>query len=211
MATTQERPTPRPGRRPDGPTGSRRGKSPSWTIVFATVFAIVLATFAGAAVYVWQGEQIQNREAALSLAIQQRDEARQAAEALSADAMSDRAHIHALEAHVAGLQARVERLRNASAGSSALVYRASDILAAVRAQVPIAEPMVWESVSIQVCGLGYAYVLAHPGNIPAGTNVEGSEQVFLKTDSGEWTVITSGTGISPSEVLPPELQEALAA
>jgi len=175
------------------------------------VFAIMLATFAGAAVYVWQREQIQDGEAALSLAIQQRDDARQAAEALSADARSDRAHIRALDAQVAGLQARVERLRNASAASKALVYSASDILAAVRAQVPIAEPMIWESVSIQVCGLGYAYVLAHPGNVPAGTNVEDGEQVFLKTESGEWTVVTSGTGISPSEVLPPVLQEALAA
>jgi hypothetical protein len=211
MKTTQEMPTQRSGRRPDGPTGSRHGKAPSRTIFFATVFAIVLATFAGGAVYVWQRERIQDREAALSLAIQQRDDARQAAEALSADARSDRAHIRALEAQVAGLQARVERLQNASAASSALVYRASDILSAVRAQVPIAEPMIWESVSIQACGLGYAYVLAHPGNIPAGTNVEDSEQVILKTESGEWTVITSGTGISPSEVLPPELQEALAA
>ena len=208
MTTTQQMPTQEMPTRPSGGrggSGSRDGKAPVRTIVVATIVAVVLASLTGAAVYLWQREQIQDREAALTLAIRQRDEARQAAGALSAGAKDDRAQIRALEAQVAGLKARLERVRDAYAASSGLVYRASDILAAVRAQVPIAEPMVWQSVSIQVCGQGYAYVLAHPGNIPAGTNVEESEQVFLRFEGGGWTVIDSGTGISPSEVLPPGL------
>ena len=209
MSTTQELETRRTGASPQRPPEPGQTRAPTTrTFVIATILAIVLATLAGSAVYLWQRQQIQDREAALSLAIQQRDEARQSAEALTTQATNDRAHIRALERQVAGLQGRLERLRNAYAASSAIVYRASDILAAVRAQVPIAEPMVWQSVSIQVCGRGYAFVLAHPGNIPAGSSVEDSEQVFLKNEGGEWTVIASGTGIDPSEVLPPELLDA---
>ena len=208
---TQRMQTKRSGGKRDGSPAYRHRKAPiAPAIVFATIFGIVLATLGGTAVYLWQREQARDREAALVQAVQQRNEARQEAEALTANARSDRADIRALEGRVAGLQARLERLRNAYAARSAVVYRASDILATVRAQVPIAEPMVWESVSIQVCGRGYAYVLAHPGNAPAGANVEDSEQVFLKTRGGEWTVIASGTGISPSEVLPPGLLDAIA-
>jgi hypothetical protein len=210
MATTQQMPTQRSGADDDG-LRPRRGRTSTRTIVFATIFAIGLAGLTGVAVYIWQHGQTQDKEAALSLAIEQRDEARQAAETSKAAARSERAQIRALEAQVTGLQGRVERLRNAYAASASLVYRASDILAAVRAQVPIAEPMVWDSVSILVCGRGYASVLAHPGNIPAGSNVEDSEQVFLRNRGGEWTVIASGTGISPSEVLPPGLLDAFAA
>ena len=121
--------------------------------------------------------------------------------------------IRALEAQVAGLQARVERLRNTSAASSApRLQGVRHPRRPCELKVPIAEPMVWESVSIQVCGLGYAYVLAHPGNIPAGTNVEDSEQVFLKTEGGEWTVIYLGNGRQPiGRSFRLELQEALAA
>lgn len=184
---------------------------------FAAAFAIAFAAAAGAGVYVWQHEQVRDRDALIAAAVQERDEARREADALMADADRADAEILSLRAEVAGLAARVERLRSLvgepNGGSVApLACSASDILAAVRAQVPIAEPMVWDSVTIQACRGGYAFVLAHPGNVPPGTQVEESEQVFLRNDGGEWTVIGSGTGISCSDPdIPPELEQACTA
>lgn len=193
--------------------GDERSR-PTRTIVFATVLAIVLAAAAGAAVYVWQHEQVRDRDAVLAAAVQERDEARREADALVADAELANTEIFSLRAEVARLEARVEHLRSMVGepiGTPGVPpsCNASDILAAVRAQVPIAEPMVWDSVTIQACRGGYAFVLAHPGNVPPGTQVEGSEQVFLRNDGGEWIVIDSGTGISCADAdIPPELEQA---
>ena len=181
-----------------------RSGSPGRTVAIATVFALLVAAVAGAVVYVWQHEQVGDRDALLAVALQQRDEARREAEASRTDADRSGAEIIALQAEVARLRSRVERLRSTvdepGGAVAPLACDASDILAAIRAQVPIGAPMVWDSVTIQACRGDYAFVLAHPGNVPAGTNVEESEQVFLRNDGGEWVVVASGTGISCSDV-----------
>jgi hypothetical protein len=136
--------------------------------------------------------------------LQERNAAREDVDALRRDADRSAAEILALETEVARLEARVDRLRSAlnelgGGPVEPVACDATGILAAIRAQVPIAAPMTWESVTIQACQGGYAFVLAHPGNIPPGSNVEGSEQVFLRNDGDEWIAIASGTGISCSD------------
>ncbi|HEX5902524.1 MAG TPA: hypothetical protein VF028_05365 [Actinomycetota bacterium] len=184
--------------------GHARSGSPGTTVAVAIVVAILVAGATGATVYVWQHELVSDRTSLLAAALRERDEARGDVEALRADADRSAAEILAFQAEVARLESRVERLRSAAGeiggGPVApVVCNASDFLAAIRAQVSIAAPMVWDSVTIQACRGDYAFVLAHPGNIPQGSNVEDSEQVILRNDAGEWVVIASGTGISCSD------------
>lgn len=198
------------------PPGSRGGEpngSSGRMVVRGIVIAVVLMVITGISVYAWQQGEIRERNAALAVALQERNAARQEADALRADAGLSAAEVQALEAQVGQLRGRVERLQAAvddlSVPGATTSCSAADILAAIRAQVLIATPMVWDSVSIQECRAGYAWVLAHPGNIPAGSNVEESEQVFLRNEGGEWIVIASGTGISCSDPdLFPDLEQA---
>jgi hypothetical protein len=82
------------------------------------------------------------------------------------------------------------------------------MLLAIREEIEIGPPMIWESVTIKQCRNGYARVLAHPGNVPPGTALD-DEQVFLRDVDGSWEVITSGSGIACSdEDRLPELKEA---
>jgi hypothetical protein len=178
------------------------------------VLLLLVAGATGATVYVWQHDQVADRAARLDIASHERDRARLEAASARSDADRSTAQILVLEAEVARLEARVERLRSASSEPGGepiapIARDASAILAAIRAQVPIADPMVWSSVTVQACGGDYAFVLAHPGHIPTGSNVEESEQVFLRNDAGEWVVIASGTGISCSDAdIGPELEQA---
>lgn len=73
------------------------------------------------------------------------------------------------------------------------------MLSAIQEEVEIAPPMTWESVAVKQCRNGYARVLARPGNIPEGQNIEDGEQVFLKESGGAWEVIASGSGIACSD------------
>lgn len=194
---------------PADATGSRRGG-----IALVVVLVIVAMTATGIAVYAWQHSQVTDRNAALAAAVQQRDEARQDLSASEAEASRSADEVAALTARVQQLRARVDGLRSTLAGLSSQIgsapsCNAEDMLTAVRRELPIGSPLIWESVSIQECQNGYARVYAHPGNVPAGSNVEDSEQVFLKYAEGEWTVITSGTGIACTDSdLSPELRQA---
>jgi hypothetical protein len=184
------------------------------TVAIVIVLALLVAGTAGAAVYVWQHGQVSDRATLLAIAVQERDEAREEAASARSDADRSDAQVLVLEAEVARLEARVARLRSApnepgGEPIAPVVCDASAILAAIRAQVPIAAPMVWGSVTVQACAGDYAFVLAHPENIPEGSNVEESEQVFLRNDAGDWVVIASGTGISCSDAgIGPELEQA---
>ena len=193
----------------DPGTGSRRGG-----IALVVVLMIVAMTATGIAVYAWQHARVTDRIAAVAAAVRQRDEARQDLAASEAEARRSADEVAALTAQVQYLRARVHGLRSTLAGLSSQIgsapsCNAEEMLAAVRRELPIGSPLIWESVSIQECQNGYARVYAHPGNVPAGSHVEDSEQVFLKDAEGEWTVITSGTGITCTDSdLWPELREA---
>ncbi|MGA9161045.1 MAG: hypothetical protein WB297_09320 [Actinomycetota bacterium] len=178
------------------------------------VLAIVAMTATGMAVYAWQHAKVTDHNAALAAAVQQRDEAKQDLAASQAEASRSADEAAALTAQVRHLRARVDGLRSTLAGLSSQIgsapsCNAEDMLAAVRRELRIGSPLIWESVSIQECQNGYARVYAHPGNVPAGSHIEDSEQVFLRYAEGERTVITSGTGIACTDSdLWPELREA---
>ena len=193
----------------DAGTGSRPGG-----IALVVVLMIVAMTATGIAVYAWQHAQVTDRNAALASAVQQRAEARQDLAASEAEASRSADEVKALTAQVQHLRARVDGLRSTLVGLSSQIgsapsCNAEDMLTAVRRELPIGSPLIWESVSIQECQNGYARVYAHPGNAPAGSHVEDGEQVFLKHAEGEWSVITSGTGIVCTDSdLWPELRQA---
>lgn len=178
--------------------------------------AAVFVAVAVGGVFTWQHAQVRERDHLLATTQQERDQARLLVESLEADASRSDAQIQTLETNVVELTARVDKLRSRVdrlQGQSAvpLVCTASDLLSAVRAQVDIAEPMVFDAVSIQECGGGYARVYAQPGNVPAGSNVD-SEQVFLRYEQHEWIVIASGTGITCSDQdLSGDVEQACAA
>jgi hypothetical protein len=69
----------------------------------------------------------------------------------------------------------------------------------------------WESVEIKECQNGYARVFAVTGGppTPPGTQLEGSEQVFLQEIGGEWKMLSSGSGLDcyPGS-MPPDLKDA---
>jgi hypothetical protein len=70
--------------------------------------------------------------------------------------------------------------------------------------------MFWDSVEIAQCQNGYARVFAITrGTPPPGTQLEGSEQVFLQDIEGEWKVLSSGSGLDcyPGS-MPPDLKDA---
>ncbi len=70
--------------------------------------------------------------------------------------------------------------------------------------------MFWDSVDIAGCQNGYARVVAITGGTPPpGTQLEGSEQVFLQDVGGEWKMLSSGSGLDcyPGS-MPPDLKEA---
>lgn len=76
-------------------------------------------------------------------------------------------------------------------------------------QIPY-DGMFWESVEIQECRNGYARVFAITGGTPpTGTQLEGSEQVFLQDIEGQWAMLSSGSGLDcyPGS-MPPDLKDA---
>lgn len=72
----------------------------------------------------------------------------------------------------------------------------------------------WDKVDIKECQNGYAHVFAITGGPPPppGTQLEGSEQVFLQDIAGEWNMLSSGSGLDcyPGSV-PEDLKDACAA
>jgi hypothetical protein len=76
-------------------------------------------------------------------------------------------------------------------------------------QIPYSD-MFWDSVKVAECQNGYARVFALTGGTPPpGTQLEGSEQVFLRDVGGEWTTLSSGSGLDcyPGS-MPPDLKDA---
>jgi len=69
----------------------------------------------------------------------------------------------------------------------------------------------WDSVDIKECQNGYARVFAVTGGPPPppGTQLEGSEQVFLQNVGGEWKMLSSGSGLDchPGS-MPPDMKDA---
>jgi hypothetical protein len=70
--------------------------------------------------------------------------------------------------------------------------------------------LFWESVDIEECRNGYAHVFAITGGTPPpGTELEGSEQVFLIDVEGHWEMLSSGSGLDcyPGS-MPADLKDA---
>jgi hypothetical protein len=69
----------------------------------------------------------------------------------------------------------------------------------------------WDSVDIKECQNRYARVFAVTAGPPPppGTQLEGSEQVFLQDVGGEWKMLSSGSGLDcyPGS-MPPDLKDA---
>jgi hypothetical protein len=87
---------------------------------------------------------------------------------------------------------------------------AAALLFAIDQAGPAPAGLYWASVDIAECQNGFARVFAITGGTPPpGTNLEGSEQVFLRDVDGAWEVFDSGSGLDcVSEPLGPDMQEA---
>src|SRR6266705_303944 len=84
------------------------------------------------------------------------------------------------------------------------------ILPVIRKVIDPAPGMFWESVDIAECQNGYARVWAITGGTPPpATQYEGGEQAVLQDVAGEWTMLSSGTGLDcyPTS-MPPDLKDA---
>ena len=187
-------------------TGSTRN-----SIAIRAAIVVVAAALAGGSAFAWQRSEVRDREAAMEIAIEERDAARREAAGLSDEMQGMTARLAELEAQTERSRETIERLRrrlDKLIGSC----DPDQMLAAIKYAIEIgAEGVFWESVDMQECRNGYARVYARWGGTPPpGTSLEESEQVFLSYQDGAWIVIASGTGISCADVQSyPDVCEAL--
>jgi hypothetical protein len=203
MRSTEETPE-APEAGIDGASPGARHPARRRTAVIAAISVALAATVAGASVFAWEQGRIRDPNVALAAALTERDAARSATQALQVD-------VEKLGAKVGRLRSQVQDLEQQLAVPAAAACDPAAMLPVIQDSIELGvEGVFWDEVGIQECRNGYARVYAGVGGTPPpGTSLEDAEQVFLKDVDGEWTVLTSGTGIGcADDDLSPELQLA---